>query len=49
MPDQALNDQHRVATPAEAIAAGADYLVVGRAVTDDPQPRAALERLLDSL
>ncbi|PZN13158.1 MAG: orotidine-5'-phosphate decarboxylase [Bacillota bacterium] len=35
-------DQRRVATPAAAIAAGADYLVVGRPVTAAPQPLAAL-------
>jgi len=46
MPDQSLNDQHRIATPHEAFAAGADYIVVGRAVTEDPNPRAATERLL---
>jgi len=34
----AVGDQRRVTTPAQAVAAGADYLVVGRAVTgaDDP-------------
>jgi len=46
MPDQSLNDQQRIATPHEALAAGADYIVVGRAVTEDPNPRAATERLL---
>jgi orotidine-5'-phosphate decarboxylase len=35
-------DQRRVATPAEAARAGADYLVVGRAVTKTEDPRAAL-------
>ena len=35
-------DQQRVATPAAAIAAGADYLVVGRPVTAAPDPLAAL-------
>jgi orotidine-5'-phosphate decarboxylase len=34
-------DQKRVATPAEAIRNGADYLVVGRPVTQAPHPRAA--------
>lgn len=34
-------DQKRVATPAGAIAAGADYLVVGRPVTQAADPRAA--------
>jgi len=46
MPNQSLNDQHRIATPHEALAAGADYIVIGRAVTEDPHPRAATERLL---
>jgi orotidine-5'-phosphate decarboxylase len=49
MPDQSLNDQERIATPNEAIEAGADYIVVGRAVTNDTEPRAATERLLESL
>lgn len=39
-------DQKRVATPADAVAAGADYLVVGRPVTRAPDPRAALDALL---
>ena len=33
-------DQKRVATPAEAIAKGADYLVIGRQVTRSSDPRA---------
>jgi orotidine-5'-phosphate decarboxylase len=37
----AASDQKRVATPGEAIRAGADYLVVGRPVTQAPDPRAA--------
>lgn len=36
----ALGDQKRVATPASAIAAGADYLVVGRPIRDAPSPAA---------
>jgi orotidine-5'-phosphate decarboxylase len=35
----ALNDQSRIATPAEAIRAGADYLVVGRPITAATNPR----------
>lgn len=37
----AVNDQSRVATPAEAIRAGADYLVVGRPITGVKNPRVA--------
>ncbi len=35
------HDQARVATPAEAIAAGADVLVIGRAIAEAPDPAAA--------
>jgi orotidine-5'-phosphate decarboxylase len=49
MPDQSMNDQQRIATPHDALAAGADYIVVGRAVTDAPDPKAAMQRLIDSI
>jgi orotidine-5'-phosphate decarboxylase len=49
LPGQSADDQERTATPRDAIAAGADYIVVGRAVTNAPKPRAALETLLQSL
>jgi orotidine-5'-phosphate decarboxylase len=39
-------DQKRVATPARAVAAGADLLVVGRPVTAAPDPDAAVEAVL---
>ena len=42
----ALGDQKRVATPAGAVAAGADLLVVGRPVTAAPDPDAALTAIL---
>ncbi|HTV59981.1 MAG TPA: orotidine-5'-phosphate decarboxylase [Verrucomicrobiae bacterium] len=37
----ATNDQSRIGTPAEAVMAGADYLVVGRPITGAADPRAA--------
>lgn len=40
------HDQTRVATPAEAVRAGADILVVGRTVTAAPEPREALRRVV---
>jgi orotidine-5'-phosphate decarboxylase len=39
-------DQKRVATPAEAIRNGADYLVVGRPITQAADPRAAAEAIV---
>jgi orotidine-5'-phosphate decarboxylase len=39
-------DQKRVMTPAAAIAAGADYLVVGRPVVAAPDPKAAAEAIV---
>jgi orotidine-5'-phosphate decarboxylase len=38
-------DQKRIMTPARAIAAGADYLVVGRPVTEAADPKAAAESI----
>jgi orotidine-5'-phosphate decarboxylase len=38
-------DQSRVATPRAAVAAGADYLVVGRPITAATDPRAAAEAI----
>jgi orotidine-5'-phosphate decarboxylase len=49
MPNQSLNDQQRISTPHDAIEAGADYIVVGRAVTEDANPRMAVQNLLQSV
>jgi orotidine-5'-phosphate decarboxylase len=43
------HDQARSATPREAIAAGADLLVVGRAVTLSDDPESAAQALHDEL
>ena len=42
-------DQRRTTTPAAAIAAGADYIVVGRPVTGAPAPRDAALRIIEQL
>jgi orotidine-5'-phosphate decarboxylase len=42
----AVGDQKRVMTPGRAIAAGADYLVVGRPVLEAADPRAAAEAIV---
>jgi orotidine-5'-phosphate decarboxylase len=39
-------DQDRIATPADAVAAGADYLVIGRPITQATDPAAALAAVL---
>jgi len=48
-PGKAAGDQKRVATPAEAIANGADYLVVGRQITRAEDPRGELLKILDEI
>ena len=42
------DDQRRTKTPAAAIAAGADYIVVGRPIIDAPEPRVAALRIIES-
>jgi len=42
----AIGDQKRVQTPRDAIAAGADYLVIGRPITEAPDPGAAARAIL---
>lgn len=43
------DDQKRTLTPAEALAAGADWLVIGRPIYATADPRAAAEQILASL
>ena len=40
-----VGDQRRILTPADAIAAGSDYLVIGRPITQAADPLAALSRI----
>jgi orotidine-5'-phosphate decarboxylase len=42
-------DQKRVMTPEQAVAAGVDYMVVGRPITQSEDPAASCQRILDSL
>jgi len=46
LPGDRAGDQARVATPQSAVAAGADYIVVGRPVTGSPDPRQAVENFV---
>lgn len=43
----AVGDQKRVASPAEALASGASYLVIGRQVTRSKDPASEVYRILD--
>lgn len=45
----ATNDQERITTPDHAIAAGADYIVVGRPITQADDPRAAAETFIEHI
>lgn len=38
-------DQQRIMTPTDAVRAGSDYLVIGRPITQAPDPQAALEAI----
>jgi orotidine-5'-phosphate decarboxylase len=42
----AKGDRQRTLTPRQALTAGADYLVIGRPITADPDPQAAWERVI---
>jgi orotidine-5'-phosphate decarboxylase len=42
-------DQKRIMTPAAAIAAGADYLVVGRPILAAPDPKAAAQAIVEEI
>jgi orotidine-5'-phosphate decarboxylase len=46
---KSTGDQKRVATPADAIASGADYLVIGRQVTRAEDPRGELLKILEEV
>lgn len=45
----AAADQRRVLTPAQAVAAGADYLVIGRPITAAPEPARAAQAIAEEM
>jgi len=46
---QPIDDQRRIATPTDAVLAGAVAIVVGRPVTKAPDPKAAAQAILDEI
>ena len=45
----AVDDQKRIMTPAEAVKAGADYLVIGRPIAKSADPAAAAEMIVNEI
>ena len=45
----AANDQKRIVTPAEAIRAGSDHLVIGRPILNAPNPGLAVKDIMDEM
>ena len=48
-PGDELGDQKRVVTPAEALRSGASILVIGRPITEAPDPAKAVRAIADTL
>lgn len=48
-PESDKQDQRRVTTPKEALLLGTDYMVIGRPITQAPDPRATLESILKGI
>lgn len=49
LPEDASDDQNRICTPKAAIINGADYLVIGRSITQAPDPLQKLQQILATL
>ncbi|WP_350558743.1 orotidine-5'-phosphate decarboxylase [Psychrobacter sp. CAL346-MNA-CIBAN-0220] len=49
LPEDNADDQKRICTPAQALNDGADYLVIGRSITQAPDPAVKLQKILQSI
>ena len=49
MSNSKIGDQKRISTPSAALAAGADYIVIGRPIWQSDHPRISVEKILNDL
>lgn len=49
LPEDNADDQKRICTPKQALEDGADYLVIGRSITQAPDPTAKLHKILQGI
>lgn len=49
LPEDSADDQKRICTPSQALNDGADYLVIGRSITQAPDPTAKLQKILQGI
>ena len=49
LPEDNADDQKRICTPKQALNDGSDYLVIGRSITQAPDPAAKLQKILQSI
>lgn len=49
LPADSADDQHRICTPKQALSEGSDYLVIGRSITQAPDPAAKLQAILQNI
>lgn len=49
LPEDSADDQKRICTPKQALSDGADYLVIGRSITQAVDPEAKLQKILQGI
>ncbi|WP_350656538.1 orotidine-5'-phosphate decarboxylase [Psychrobacter sp. S1-30-MNA-CIBAN-0213] len=49
LPEDSADDQQRICTPKQALSDGSDYLVIGRSITQAPDPAAKLQAIIKGI